>query len=334
MSVCAYHFGMKRRDAVEEALNALSELRHNPGSEPLARPLRSFLENKSNLVIAKAAKTAGELRVTDLTADLAAAFHRLMANPAKMDRGCAATTAIVGALYAMDYESPDVYLKGVRHIQMEGSFGPPVDAAAELRSNSAMGLVRTGHADALFEVVRLLVDKEARVRMGAARALGTVGGETAELLLYLKAMAGDREPEVLAECFSGLLASGGERSLRFVASYLDHADEAMVEAAALALGASRLPHAIDALKEKWSRTVLRPIRKTLLVALATARQDSALEFLLSLVAGAEEGIALDAIAAVRMYGNGDRVRQLIEAAVQGRGDLGVLEAFRAENAGP
>ena len=59
MSVCAYHFGMKRRDAVEEALNALSELRHNPGSEPLARPLRSFLENKSNLVIAKAAKSCG-----------------------------------------------------------------------------------------------------------------------------------------------------------------------------------------------------------------------------------------------------------------------------------
>jgi HEAT repeat protein len=311
---------MKRRDAVEEALNALSELRHQPGTEPLARQLRSFLENKSNLVTAKAAKTAGELRVTDLTADLAAAFHRLMVNPAKLDKGCAATTAIVGALYAMDYESPDVYLKGVRHIQMEGSYGPPVDAAAELRSNSALGLVRTGHTDALFEVVRLLADKEARVRMGAARALGTVGGETAELLLYLKVLAGDREPDVLAECFTGLLASGGERSLRVVASYLDDADDAVFEAAALTLGASRLPGAIDALKEKWNRTVLRSVRKTLLVALATARQDSALEFVLSLVAGAEEGIALEAVAALRMYRNDDRVRRLVEEAVGRRGE--------------
>jgi hypothetical protein len=59
------------------------------------------------------------------------------------------------------------------------------------------------------------------------------------------------------------------------------------------------------------------------VALATARQDSALEFLLSLVAGAEEGIASDAIAALRMYRNDDRVRQLLEEAVRRRGDRGL-----------
>jgi len=321
---------MQRRDPTVDALNALSELRHQPDPAALAPQLRSFLGHKSNLVVAKAAKIAGDLRIAGLTEDLAAAFHRLMANPAKLDKGCAAVTAIAGALYSMDYEASDVYLKGVRHCQLEASFGPPVDAAAQLRSDSALGLVRTRHPDALFEVVRLLVDKEPRVRAGAARALGTVVGETADLLLALKVLTGDADPDVLAECFSGLLSSGTERSLAFVASYLDHADDAIVEAAVLALGASRRPPAIEALKEKWNRTVYGPLRQTLLLALATARQDSALEFLLSLVTAAEERIALEVIAALRTYQNDGRVRQSLEEALHLRANPRLTAAFHSE----
>jgi HEAT repeat protein len=321
---------MSKRDPTEEALNALSELRRNPGPGPFVRQLASFLGHRSNLVIAKAAKTAGELRATELIPDLAAAFHRLMANPAKLDKGCAAVTAIAGALYSMDYESPDVYLKGARHVQMEASFGPSVDAAAQLRGDSALGLVRTRHPDALFEVVRLLADKEPRVRMGAARALGTVVGETGELLLLLKALSGDGEPDVLAECFSGMLASGTDRSLSFVASYLDHEDEAIAEAAALSLGASRLPRAIDALREKWGRTVQGSMRKTLLLALATARQDAAFEFLLSQVAGGDPRTAVDVIQALRTYRNDERMRKALAEAVERRGDRQVTAAFHAE----
>ena len=168
------------------------------------------------------------------------------------------------------------------------------------------------------------------MRMGAARAIGSAAGETGELLLLLKALAGDGEPDVLAECFSGMLASGAGRSLSFVASYLDHEEEAIVEAAILALGASRLPRAIDALREKWNRTVRSPIRKTLLLALATARQDSALEFLLSLVADAEPRVALDVISALRTYRNDERVRKSLEEAVQKRGDRRLSDAFHAE----
>jgi HEAT repeat protein len=230
----------------------------------------------------------------------------------------------------MDYESADVYLKGVRHIQLEASFGPPVDAAAQLRGDSALGLVRTRHPDALFEVVRLLADKEPRVRMGAARALGSVVGETGELLLLLKALSGDGEPDVLAECFSGMLASGTDRSLSFVASYLDHEDEAIAEAAALSLGASRLPRAIDALREKWDRTVQGSVRKTLLLALATARQDAAFEFLLSLVASGDPRIAVDVIQALGAYRNDERTRKSLEEAVERRGDRRLTDAFHAE----
>ncbi len=307
---------MSKRDPTEEALTALAELRRNPGSPQFQRQLASFLGHRSNLVVAKAARTAGELRIAELIPELAAAFHRLMANPAKLDKGCAAATAIVGALYSMDYESADVYLKGVRHIQMEASFGPPVNAAAQLRADSALGLVQTRHPDAVFEVVRLLADKEPRVRAAAARALGSLVGETGELLLLLKALTGDSDPDVLAECFSGMLASGTERSLSFVA--------------ALSLGASRLSGAIDVLREKWERTVQGSMRRVLLLALATARQDSALDFLLSLVANGEPPIAVEVIQALRTYRNEERVRVALEQTVDRRADRQLRGAFHAE----
>ena len=227
---------------------------------------------------------------------------------------------IVVALYAMEYDSADVYLKGVRHIQMESAYGPPVDAAAQLRGDSALGLVGTRHPDALFEVVRLLADKEPRARMGAARAIGSLVGEAGELLLQV--LTGDSEPDVLGECFSGMLASGSERSLRFVRAYLDHEDRAIAEAAILALGASRLPGAIDALRKKWGRTVQGPIRKTLLLALATARQDAALEFLLSLVAEGDSRVASEVVTALRTYRNEERVRKALEEALEKRGTAG------------
>ncbi|HEY6248673.1 MAG TPA: hypothetical protein VI685_01865, partial [Candidatus Angelobacter sp.] len=117
---------MKKPDPTEQALDRLSALRANAGtSGATAQELRAFLKNRSNLVVARAAKIAGELRATELLPDLVAAFHRLMKDPAKMDKGCAATTQIVGALHEMDYTEPEIYLVGIHHVQMEGAFGPP-----------------------------------------------------------------------------------------------------------------------------------------------------------------------------------------------------------------
>ena len=310
-----------------EALDTLAELRR--GGEDSTRRIGEFLWNRSNLVVAKAAKVAGELRIEALVPNLAAAFERLMADPAKLDKGCAAATAIVEALYVMDYDQSDVYLRGGRHVQMEGSFGPPVDAAAQLRGDCALGLVRTRHPDALFEVVRLLADKEPQARIGAARALG-LAGETGELVLLLKTLTGDRELDVVAECLSGLLASRTERSVALVAGYLDGGDPATVEAAALALGASRMPQAIAALREKWARTAQAPLRKVLLAALAAAREDSALEFLLGLAAEGDARTVTEAIAALRAYRNDQRVRAMLGETLERRGDAGLLDRFQAE----
>ena len=176
---------MSKADPVEQALNDIGELRVASPSEDVAKQLRSYLKNRSNLVVAKAAKIVGELHLSGLIAELAAAFNRMMVNPAKLDKRCAAITEIVSALYELDYTEPEVYLQGIRHVQKEASFGPPIDTAATLRGRSAQGLLRTRYPDAIAIVIDLLVDPEPPARLGAIRALALNGGDVGPLLLRL-----------------------------------------------------------------------------------------------------------------------------------------------------
>lgn len=319
-----------RRDPTEEALNALAALRSQPDAADRVDQLRGFLAHRSNLVVGKAAKLAREFRIDDLIPDLVAHFERLMGHPAKLDKGCAATTEIVSALHAMDYLAGDVYLKGIRHVQMEPAYGGPVDVAVQLRANSALGLIRTRHPDAVYAVVDLLVDREPGARAGAARALGALPGDTGALLLRLKVLTGDRDADVIAECFSGILASATDRCVEFVGSYADDRDPAIAEAAILALGGSRSAKAIEVLKEKWRRTARGEIRKSILLALATARQDTAIEFLLSIIREEGPQAAAEALSAMRVHRGDERVTKAIQEVVNERGDDELAATFRSE----
>jgi HEAT repeat protein len=322
---------MKKPDPVEQALDRLSTLRSRDGPpSEVAQELKRFLGNRSSLVSAKAAKIAGELRSSQLVPDLVAAFERLMADPHKLDKGCAALTEIVAALYEMDYLEPEIYLKGMHHVQMEGAFGPPVDAAAKLRGLSALGLARTRHPYALDEIVALLVDPWPRARIGAVRALASNGGEAGALLLKLKIMTGDDEPDVIAECFSGLLVDASERSLLFVAKYADAEDPAIAEAAILAIGSSRLPAAFDRLKEKWERSVGAALKRVLLLAMAMTKSEAAIAFLISLLEGSNAQTAKDTITALAIYRDNEKIRRSIEDAITRRGDKNLIEALRRE----
>ncbi len=320
---------MSKSDPIETALNRMGELR-TAAPEIAAQELRTYMGNRSNLVVAKAAKIAGELRLPVLIPDLAAAFDRFMKNPQQTDKRCAAITEIVGALYEMDYREPEIYLKGLRHIQKEASFGPPVDTAAALRGMSAQGLVRTSYANALADVVQLLVDPEAPARLGAIRALAANGGDAGVLLLRLKVLTGDAEPEVLGECFAGLLGAAPEQSLSFVAGYVDDDDEAIAGMSIWALGESRLRPAFEVLKEKWERTVDRSSRQVLLAALAAMRLEESIEFLRSLLETANSRTACDVVVALAIYKGNESLRQSIAAIVHGRGDKLVLETFERE----
>ena len=320
---------MRKVDPNERALVRLGELRHESLNAQVTEELRAALRDRSNLVVAKAAKVARELRATELLPEMVAAFDRLMVNASKLDKRCAAVTELVTAMYEMDYDEPQPYLVGLKHVQMEGSYGPPVDEAAKLRAVSAQGLLRTRYVDALEEVVALLVDREPAARAGAVRALAANGGEAGGLLLRLKVLTGDEEPAVLAECFAGLL-SAGEKTVAFVAKYVDVADEAIAETAMLALGESRLPAAYDVLKEKWERTVSAAVRKVLLAAMAASRLEEAVQFLVSVVENGGVSTAKDALEALSIYRSNERVVAAVRHAVEAGKERGLGEQFRRE----
>lgn len=318
---------MSKPDPVQQALERLAELRHASLSEEVIGELRRNLRNRSNLVVAKAAKVAGELRATALVPDLIASFHKLMADPARLDKRCAAVAEIVTALYELDSDDPAPYRLGLRHVQMEASYGPPVDAAAKLRGLCAQGLLRTRYANAIDEVVPLLVDREPEARLGAVKALALNGGEAGVLLLKLKVHTGDSEPEVLGECFAGLLAAAPERSLSLVGKFVDADDDAVAEAAVLALGESKDERAFEVLKEKWQRTVAGPLRQVLLVAMALSRLEAAIAYLLSIVEEANPRTAAQAIEALASYRSSERVRSSLQKIVEQRNEGVVSEAF-------
>jgi HEAT repeat protein len=137
------------------------------------------------------------------------------------------------------------------------------------------------------------------------------------LLLRLKALCGD-EPEVLGECFAGLLRAAPNESLQFVAKFLDHREEAVAEAAALALGDSRLESAFPALRDASQLLRARPLRRTLLLAIALLRRENAIDYLLDLVENGESQVSADAVDALAMYENDPNLQPRLDQARQGR----------------
>lgn len=284
---------MRKPDPTEEALHALHRVED-------ARELAPFLRHKSPTVVARAAKKAAELEGGDLTTELVEAFRRLMKDPAKLDRGCQGLTNIATALAKRDAPVAEVYCAGIRHIQMEASFGPPVDAAAALRGICAAGLVRMAYPEALLEAADLLLNKWVASRTGAIRAFAESGRPEAEVLLRYKARLGDEEPEVMSECFAGLLRLGPRnRALPFVASFLRDASDEVSEAAALALGESRLADAFPLLAEAFA--LGGTSQAAILWAMALLRVDEAVEFLFRQLEEGPDRIAAAALQALAIY---------------------------------
>jgi hypothetical protein len=321
---------VKKRPSTEDALRVIRAIRDEPEKFDLARDLVPFLLHKSNHVAAAAADTVGRLEVGTLARPLADSFLEWMKNPAERDPGCDALTAIAKALAALDHPAAEVYLAGIRHVQMEGSFGPPVDTAAALRGICAQGLVRMSHPDALLECVTLLADSETAARAGAARAISESGQQAGVLLLRFAALIGNKDEEVTAECFAGLLRLAPAESIEFVATFLNSGSDEIAERAALALGESRLAAAFPLLKEAWEQTAQATLRRTLLLAIAMLRQDEAVEFLLARLAEDSEKSALDALAALALYSRDDSVRSRIQAILERRKSAGLQRAFDKE----
>ena len=208
-----------KNDPVQSALAALDDipLRTAEGRKQIAKALAS----KSNLVAAKAARICGDAQWAELTDELVTAFDRFLKRGSELDKGCVALNAIARALYALDYDGVEFYLAGMRHVQMEPGWGGSSDTAAELRAVCAMGLASTTYPNKLRELVNLLVDQRVagEGRGGARHRRRWLGA--ASLLLRFKALTGDKEPEVLADCFSGLLAVEGAEAVPLVTSFAE-----------------------------------------------------------------------------------------------------------------
>ena len=213
-----------KRDAIQAALRALAEAARRPNDGASVALVRDLLAHRSNHVVARAARAAGEADLAALAPDLIAAFPRFLEDPVRRDPGCAAKTQIVHALLALNYAAPDVYLRGAAHVQREPGFGPPIDTAPELRATSAMALVVIGHPAALTICVNLLVDPEPAARAGGLRGLTASGRPDVALLMRLFALRGDVDPGVLADAFVALLALSSDDAVPFVAERLASGD--------------------------------------------------------------------------------------------------------------
>ena len=191
-----------------------------------------------------------------------------------------------------------------------------------------MGLVASGYPRALVEVAELLLDSEPPVRAGAARAIACGNPREAEQLLRLKVLAGDEDPLVLADSFAGLLTVEPDESPAFVAKFLEHEDEAIVEAAALALGESRLPAAFEFLKDGWDAVLVSAeLKRAFLRAAAFHRSEAAFEWMLELAATASVPIAADVVELLAIYRHNEDLARSLSEVLEQRDDEGLMEAF-------
>ena len=311
---------MAQKLSVEETLVRLGKLAKTSLTEGDVKDIQKVLASANNVIVAKAAKVAADGRLMALLPQLIQAFERFMDNPAKTDKGCFAKIAIVEALDVLQYPTTEIFRQGIRHVQMEPIYGGQQDTAANLRAKCAIALARREVVDIFFELIPLLTDPEPQPRLDAVKALTYLNEEKSELLLRLKVLTGDAEPQVLSECFAGLMSIAPERSVPFVAGFLSAADLMLAEGAALALGESRNSEAFNILRQHWEDAIEQDVKTMLILPMALSRCEEAFNFLLDVVRYEYRAYAAAAVSALKVHKNDDRQRQKIQQAVKERDD--------------
>jgi len=305
----------------EDRIEQLRHLRHNPSTPDIDVILRKAFSDRSNLVIAEAAKTVGELRLSQWIPNLLEAFDRLFDDAAKTDPKCWGKTAIVKALVQLDYSESPPFARGAHHIQMEPVYGGQEDFAFHLRANSILALVQVTDLTR-FEILRYIVDAMSDpadpVRIEAVRALNQLGGDESILLLRLKARTGDRRPLIVGHVFDALLNMERDRVVSFVAEYLNSADEELRDEAALALGASRLAGAVKVLIETYNELRLETFSGVLLRAISSSRLPEAIDFVLGVLKTGSPRQSAAAAEALKLHEDSPEIQALIEQAKKSR----------------
>jgi hypothetical protein len=300
---------------VEHEIEALNRLREAPPGEAAAA-LRKALADRVNLMCAKAARLTAELRLAELIPDLLRSFDRLSERAAERDPQCWGKNAIARALVDLEYRESAPFARGARHVQMEAAWGGAVDSAPALRGICLLALPACSDL-ARVQAMRFLVDglcdPAQTVRVEAVRGLELMEGEAA-LLLRLKARLGDQEGAVTGQVFDSILRLERDSAIPFLSGFLNSEDEARGEAA-LALGSSRLPAAVEVLREAWVQAHDFEFRQTLLRALSISRQEAAIEFLVDLLRNGRPVDRESAEKALRLH-ESPEIRRLLDEALE------------------
>jgi hypothetical protein len=305
-----------RSRKLEDRIEQLRDLRTS-ASAAAETALRKALTDRSNLVIAEAAKTASELHLSILIPQLLAAFDRLFEEPVKSDPKCWGKTAIVKALVQLGYSDSPPFVRGSRHVQMEPVWAGQEDSAIHLRANSILALVQCTDLtrfEVLCSLVEAISDPADPVRIEAVRALNQLDGDDCVLLLRLKARVGDQRPLIVGHVFDALLNMERDRAVPFVTKYLTSADSELRDEAALALGSARLSAAVKELVDTWERARSGAFANVLLRAISSSRLPEAIDFLLDLLRTGTERESAAAAEALKLHQDSQDIQALIEAA--------------------
>jgi hypothetical protein len=314
----------------DEQMAALDALKGRELDADAVALIRKSLGNRSNLLVAKAARLAEDNSLTDLVPDLLAAYDRFFTNAEKTDPQCWAKNALSRALSKLEWRDKEVFLRGLRHHQMEPTWGGRSDSAGTLRANCALALIGCdglANQDLLVLLLDPLVDQDKAVRVEAVRALAQLG-EAAVPVLRLRGLIAGEDAEVLGQCFTALLAIERDAAIPFVAGFLDAGDDPAGEAA-FALAETRSPVALAALLKRQKEFADEWFSGVLLSTIALTRLPEAVDFLIGLIER-EERDAPRAIEALGRAATSDELRARLERAVETTGSPKLLKALREQ----
>ncbi len=277
------------------------------------RELGEALGHASARVVLAAAAAVEEQALGPCGGALVAAFERLV-NGSVADPQCRAKAALLRAIIAVQADRErDAYLLGRTVVQREAQWGPPVDAAAEVRGLSVLGLIRSRHPDGPVFAAEALADPEHRTRLAAAQALAEALPDAALPVLRLKIAIGDAEPEVLGAAVRGFVELSTPAGLELARELLSSRGEADQEAVLLALGESRKAEAFEVLRDYRG-----PASEVAFLAMALLRQEPATLHLLAVISDGSERHAEQAAKALASFRHDPVLCERVRAAAKER----------------
>jgi len=314
--------------AFDEQMAALDALKSRELDAGALALIKGSLANRNNFIVAKAARLAEDNALADLLPDLLAAYDRFFINAEKTDPQCWAKNQLSRTLARLECRDKDVFLRGIRHHQMEPTWGGRSDSAGTLRANCAHALIACNGLDSqelLVLLLDLLVDEDKTVRLETVRAIAQLG-EIAVPVLRLRALIRGEEPEVLGQCFTALLAIEQNAAIPFVARFLEPGGEAAGEAA-FALAETRSPAALAALLARQKDPAEEWFSGVVLSAIALTRLPQAIDFLIGII-DREEREAPRSIEALSRVATNDELLARLVNAVDATGSPRLLKALR------